>query len=496
MRTVWSRLSLRVRLMTIGLLGVAAALAIGSTALYGALTVLSYRSLDASSAATAADVAALVDQGRLPDPIPVTGNQIVQVVDARDRVVSASLNADRLTSMLLPGELADAVAGSHPQVSGARAGLASPLRVTAVRAGPPGERRTVVVAQEFDDIEHMQQILRLTLLAIYPVLLAVLGLIAWRVIGATLRPVEALRASADRISGTGQETRLPVPSSHDEVHALAVTLNSMLDRLAASRARQRSFVADAAHELRSPLTSMRTQLEIAERLGEGTALTRDLQTDVLRMAALVEGLLVLARLDADTLPDRAPGPLAVRPLLAEVARRHTDARVPVLVAEGPEPGPADPASLAPGPAVLGREDELDRVLSNLVANAVRHAATVVHLSARDDGADVEITVSDDGLGVPEHERERVFERFTRLDEARDRDAGGSGLGLAIVRELVRRAGGEVTLQDADGGGLAVRVRLPGAPAPAPRVGRPRPLQPCRVGASAGLNPVESARPQA
>jgi signal transduction histidine kinase len=467
MRTFWSRLSLRVRLMTIGLLGVALALAIGSAALYGALTLLSYRSLDESSAATAADVAALVEQGRLPDPIPVTGNQIVQVVDTRDRVVSASLNADRLTAMLLPDELSDALAGLHPQVSGARAGLASPLRVTAVRAGSPGERRTVVVAQEFDAIEHTQRILRLTLLAIYPLWLAVLGLIAWRVVGAALRPVEALRASAERISGTGQDTRLPVPSSRDEVHALAVTLNSMLDRLAASRARQRSFVADAAHELRSPLASMRTQLEIAERLGEGTSLTRDLQADVLRMAGLVEGLLMLARLDADTLPDQAPRAVAVRPLLVEVARKHVEARVQVVVGEPEATGPNNPTgpSGLPELVVLGREDELTRVLANLVDNAVRHAATSVRLSARADGTDVEILVADDGVGVPEGERERVFERFTRLDEARDRDAGGSGLGLAIVRELVHRMAGEVRLQDAPGGGLAVRVRLPGATSP-------------------------------
>lgn len=460
MRRFWRRLSLRVRLMTIGLLGVATALAIGSIALYAALTVLSYRSLDESGAATAADVAALVDQSRLPDPIPVTGNQIVQVVDARDRVVSASVNADRLTAMLLPDELSAALAGDHPEVSGSRVGLASSLRVTAVRAGAADARRTIVVAQEFDDIEHTQRILKLTLLAIYPLLLAVLGLIAWRVVGATLRPVEALRSSADRISGTEQDTRLPVPLSGDEIHALAVTLNSMLDRLAASRARQRSFVADAAHELRSPLASMRTQLEIAQRLGEGTSLTRDLQADVLRMAGLVEDLLVLARLDADAVPDRAAHAVPVRPLLLEAAHQ-SDPRVPVVVQDG-----------MPELFLLGREDEVRRVLANLVHNAVRHAATVVRLSARVIGREVELTVSDDGGGIPAQERDRVFERFTRLDEARDRDAGGSGLGLAIVRELVRRGGGDVRLDAAPGGGLAVHVRLPLAPTPPPPAPEP------------------------
>lgn len=450
MSLTWRPLSLRARLILVGVLGVATALAIGSLTLYGVLTLLSYRNLDDSGAATAADVAALVDEGRLPDPIPVTGNQIVQVVDSRNRVVSASTNADRLTALLGSRELAAALSGAHPEVPGSRVGLDSPLRVTAVRAGPAGARRTVVVAQQFDDIEHSQRILRLTLLATYPLLLAVLALIAWRVVGAVLRPVEALRSSADRISGTGQDARLPVPSSGDEIHALAVTLNSMLDRLAAARARQRSFVADAAHELRSPLASMQTQLEIADRLGEGTQVTSDLHADVLRMTALVEDLLMLARLDEDAPPERTAHPVALPPLLADVVERYAGSRVPVSVS-----GVADLS-------VLGHPDDLRRVLANLVDNAVRHAATAVHLAAHQVGPHVDVTVSDDGAGIPANDRERVFERFTRLDDARDRDAGGSGLGLAIVRELVRRTGGSVRLENRPGGGLVVHVVLPRA----------------------------------
>jgi signal transduction histidine kinase len=327
-------------------------------------------------------------------------------------------------------------------------GLASPLRVTAIRAGAAGARRTVVVAQQFDDIEHSQRILKLTLLGTYPLLLAVLALIAWRVVGAALRPVEELRSSADRISGTGQDVRLPVPASGDEIHALAVTLNSMLDRLAAARARQRSFVADAAHELRSPLASMQTQLEIAERLGEGTQVTRDLHADVQRMTALVEDLLMLARLDADALPHRVARPIALGPLLSEAVGRQAEARVPVTMSEVPEL------------LVLGHRDELGRVLANLLQNAVRHAGSSVHVTACATGTAAEVVVSDDGSGIPPADRERVFERFTRLDDARDRDAGGSGLGLAIVRELLWRSGGSVRLDDAPGGGLVVRVVLP------------------------------------
>lgn len=449
MTGAWQRLGLRARLLLIGVLGVAAALAIGSVALYTVLTLVSFRNLDDSGAATAADVAALVEQGRLPDPIPVTGNQIVQVVDSRDRVVSASVNADRLTALLLPRELDRALAGARVEVPGSRVGLDSPLRVLAVDAGTGDARSTVVVAQQFDYIEHSQRILKLTLLAIYPLLLAALALIAWRIMGAALRPVDALRSSADRISGTGQDLRLPVPSTGDEIQALAATLNSMLDRLAASRARQRSFVADAAHELRSPLASMQTQLEIADRLGEGTQASHDLQEEVLRMSSLVEDLLTLARFDGEALSAEALEPVDLRPIVQEVVGRYDDARVPVV-------------ALTPDSSLVrGRPQDLRRVLANLVDNAVRHATSLVEVSLSADGPDIVLMISDDGPGIAETDRERAFERFTRLDAARDRDAGGSGLGLAIVRELVDRLGGRVRLERSPLGGLSARVTLPG-----------------------------------
>ncbi|MGZ4428554.1 MAG: sensor histidine kinase [Nocardioidaceae bacterium] len=448
MRPPARRLTLRARLLLIGVLGVAIALAIGSVALYAVLSYVSYRTLDDGGAATAADVAMLVRQGQLPDPIPVTGSQIVQVVDARDRVLAASVNADRLTALLLAGEVHRAAAAPI-EVPGSRVGLASRLRVVALPVGH-GQARTVVVAQEVGEIVHSQRVLRRTLLVTYPLLLGVLALIAWRVVGAALRPVEALRSSAESISGTGQDARLPVPASGDEIHALAVTLNSMLDRLRTARARQRGFIADAAHELRSPLASMRTQLEVAQHLGEDTPLTEDLRLEVERMAALVEDLLVLARLDADTAPPAATEPVEVGSLVREVAGRYDAARVPVTVTSGPS---CD---------VQGNREDLRRALSNLLDNAVRHAASAVELSSVVNGPHVLVAVSDDGAGIAGVDRERVFERFTRLDDARDRDAGGSGLGLAIVRELVRRGGGDVRLTDSPSGGLCAQLVLPRA----------------------------------
>ncbi len=440
--------SLRARLMAVGVTGVALALALGSLILYAVLTITINRTVDDSALASARAVAAMVDSDTVPDPLPVSGSQVVQVVDSSGAMISASVGADRLTPLLRSPELAKALTGEQISIPGARAGLAGNLRAVAVRAGPPSASRSVIVAAPVSDIEESQRVLRNTLLVTYPPLVVIMALIAWRVIGWTLRPVETLRSGAARISGGDQDERLAVPESADEISALALTLNDMLDRLAAARGRQRAFVADAAHELRSPLASMRTQLEVAQHLGEGGELAADLLADVTRLSALVEDLLLLARAGSDANHPPARESLDVRALLVATANRYAGARVPVTVTAGP----AVHASANP--------EELRRAMTNLVDNAVRHAGSAVSLAVRAGGGRAVLTVTDDGPGIPAHERERVFERFARLDDARDRDAGGTGLGLAIVRELLRRSDGSISLQDnPSGGGLVAVVQL-------------------------------------
>jgi signal transduction histidine kinase len=297
-------------------------------------------------------------------------------------------------------------------------------------------------------------------------LLAALALIAWRVIGWTLQPVEQLRAGAEKISRTrrisrpaGSE-RLPVPPAADEIRALAITLNEMLDRLAEAQERQRSFVADAAHELRSPLASIQAQLEVAQRLGEGGTLPADLMMDVKRLSGLVEDLLLLARADADTRPPARLLPVDAGELVSEVVRTYSDARVPVTVAVGEQL------------TIMVDAEELRRAVGNLIDNAVRHARTRVAVAAFLDHDRTVISVSDDGPGIASEDRERVFERFTRLDDARGRNSGGAGLGLAIVRELITRAGGSVVLTDAEPPwNTRVQLRLPMAEAQQSRTDR-------------------------
>jgi signal transduction histidine kinase len=421
--------------MAIGITGLAIALVVGGFVLYGTLRLSVTRALDDQARAAAEQVVAMVNSGTVPDPLPVSGAQVVQVVDSAGRVLDGSVGADRLTSLLRPDEIASAVGGSPRTVPGSRAGVDGTMRAVAIRAGTADAPRVVIAAVPMQAIAHSTGALRTALLLAFPLLLVVLAAIAWYVIGWTLRPVEELRTAADRISGTGRTERLPVPAARDQIRALAETLNTMLGRLEAARARQRDFAADAAHELRSPLTSMRTQLEVAQHLGEDTAPTPDLLADVARLSRIVDDLLLLARADTD-----AGRPPLVRAfdagaLLGDVADGHHGEPV-VRVADGP------PAEVTADP------DELRRAVTNLVDNAVRYARAEVLLDAARTGGRVTISVIDDGPGIAPADRERVFGRFTRLDQARARDTGGTGLGLAIVRELVRRAGGTVAFHDA------------------------------------------------
>jgi len=443
------RLSLRGRLVLIGTTGLAFGLAAGGAVLVAVLHLVQENALDEGARRTAADVASLVELDALVDPIPTAGTQVVQVLDANSQVSAASVGADRLVPLLRPDELRRARGGEVLRVDGARAGLRGPLRVVAFDIG--GGARTVLVAAPASEVESSGRLLRAALLLAYPVLLAALAVLAWHVVGWTLRPVEALRSGAEEITGAARVARLPVPDGDDEVHRLAVTLNGMLDRLEAARQRQRRFVGDAAHELRSPLASLRTQLEVAERIGDQVP-PADLLTDVQRLGRLVDDLLLLARADEGDprLHHREPVDLAA--LVAEVAAGYTGARVPVRAA------PGDPLWTA------GDPDGLRRIVDNLVSNAVRHAASAVDVTVAAVDGRVEVTVADDGPGIPERDRERVFDRFTRLDDARARDAdsgqdSGAGLGLAIVRELVKVHHGRVTL--AEGGpGLRATVALP------------------------------------
>lgn len=449
-RRWWRRRSLRARLTLLATAAVAAGLAAGAILLLVVLERTQIDSLDDGAERTASEVATLVDADRLPDPVPIgSGTSVVQVLDAQDRVIAASASGDHLVPLLTSGELDRVRDGARLSVPGSRAGVDDNLRVVAVIAGPDKDR-TVLVAVSLRDVRHGLDTIRSALMITTPILLGLIAALCWQLVGLALRPVDALRSGAEEIRGTGGSRRLPVPVARDEVNRLAVTLNGMLARLEAASARQRGFVSDAAHELRSPLASIRAQLEVGQRVGDVDSVVEGVLEDVERLSLLVDDLLLLARLDESS--GRAPHRELVDldELSRDVTVRYVDSRVPVTVDGIPAILDADPVGLR-------------RVLTNLIDNAVRHARTGVHVHTSGAGPGwVEVTVRDDGPGIPADKREQVFDRFTRLDDARAREEGGTGLGLPIVRELVAAHGGTVTLRDA-GPGLVAVVRLPTRP---------------------------------
>ncbi|MFH8464828.1 ATP-binding protein [Streptomyces sp. NPDC017991] len=288
----------------------------------------------------------------------------------------------------------------------------------------------------------------------FPLLLAVVALVTWLVTRRALRPVEGIRGEMAAITASEDLTRrVPVPDTHDEVARLARTTNETLAALEQSVERQRRFVADASHELRSPIASLRTQLEVGaahpELLDVGGAVE-----DTVRLQRLAADLLLLARLDAGERPADARFDLAA--LVRTEAGQRTGDRVAVSVA----------ADSVDSLEVSGSRGQLARVLGNLLDNAQRHTRSSVAVSVRRAGEWALLEVADDGEGVPAAERERVFERFVRLDEARARDDGGAGLGLAIARDVAARHGGSLTVREAPAGGALFELRLPWPERPA------------------------------
>jgi signal transduction histidine kinase len=312
----------------------------------------------------------------------------------------------------------------------------------------------IYVATTLDGVDRTVSEVTTGVLVAIPSLVLFVGLITWVLAGRALRPVEAIRSEVEDISAFGLHRRVPEPSSGDEVGRLAATMNDMLSRLELSQKSQQQLVADASHELRSPLAAMQARVDVGLHHRDVTnwvEVGQDLLRYMRRMQRLVDDLLFLARSDARSQDVLIGDLLDLDDLVFEtVAGMQSQTQVGISTAH-----------VSAG-LVRGHRDQLQRLIRNLLDNGVRHAASVVELTLTETDEDVVLTVTDDGEGIDPEEWERIFDRFVRLDEARSRDGGGSGLGLAISREIAAAHGGGLTVSASAIGGAKFVLALPRA----------------------------------
>ncbi|MEU7872567.1 HAMP domain-containing sensor histidine kinase [Dactylosporangium sp. NPDC049140] len=446
------RLGVRMRSALAAAAIVAIAAVLSGVALVIAARIILTQNIDQSATQRATQVTAAVTDGGAgltaalrPSPRDRT---IVQVLDADGRIVaaSASVGGAGPISPLRPtaGQTEREqrrLAVDHDEM----------FQIVATGADTTDGRRTVLVAQSLDEVNDGTEATIGALAVGLPLLTTVVGIATFLFVGRSLRPVEAMRRQADTITAQNLHTRLPVPAVIDEVAALATTMNTMLDRIEDATSAQRRFVADASHELRSPLATIHAGLDILERIDlppHAATHVQRMHRESTRMATLIADLLLLARADESGLRLRRNDVDLDDLVYTErdrIAAQHPHVRVELHVAPT---------------RVQGDPQQLQRVLRNLLDNAARHASTQVRIDLSDGDGHADVTITDDGPGIPHADRERVFDRFVRLDDARSRSGGGTGLGLAIAREIVATHGGTLTIDDAPSGGAALHVRLP------------------------------------
>lgn len=371
-----------------------------------------------------------------------------QVVSSSDQVVASTPSAEGRPP-LLPVTSLRAGQSTTAVVKGTDG---QPYYVSVIPAAHPAGAFVEAAATEALVDRSTDEVL-LNVAVGAPILALLVGVLTWWLVGRALQPVEAIRAEVAELSEEDLDRRVPEPTIEDEIGRLARTMNGMLGRLEGSLERQRRFVADSSHELRSPITTMLAEIEVALAHPDGTDLATvlgDLRSEAERLEHIIDDLLLLARADEGALARRRHRLIDLDDLVAdEVARLRRRGRVEV--------GAAGLSAAQ----IWGDRDPLIRVVRNLLDNAERHARSRVTVElGEEDGGDALLVVSDDGPGIAPADRERIFERFTRLDDARERTAGGSGLGLAIVRDIVRAHGGSVRVEDSEiGARFAVRLPL-------------------------------------
>lgn len=420
---------------------VAAALAVAGVGLIVILQRTMVDNIDTGLQLRSVDISALIEDGIAPASIAVEGDDdgFVQIVAQDGTVLAASENIE----------------GESPIARG-RDGTFdlkdSPIDegTFRVHVREADHDATVVVGRSLHDVEETLKVLMISLGLGVPLLVLLVAATTWVVASRALRPVEAIRTEVSDIGGSDLHRRVPEPSTGDEIGRLAKTMNGMLDRLEQASERQQRFVSDASHELRTPLATIRHSLDLAradpqpdvDALIDGTA------DETIRMQRLVDDLLLLARQDHSTSAPLNHVPVDLDDLALVEAHRTRRTEIEIDATHMDEA------------TVMGNEHELGRVIANLIDNAIRHATQRVTVSVTTTNDRVELHIDDDGRGVDAQDRARIFERFTRADDARSRQTGGTGLGLSIAHELVANHNGTIRVTDSPLGGARFTVTLP------------------------------------
>lgn len=418
-------------------------LAVTAVALVAAQRHTLVESVDEALERQGSAVAKQLDDRSLPDVLAGQGDDdaFTQVIDASGRIVAQTTTSPGRLDLALPGRDGPVFQSVHV------ASAEGEYRVMSVRhAGV-----VIHTATPLDDVNDSVSTLIRGLSVAMPAVALLLAGLVWMMVGRVLSPVEQIRRQVAEISGSSLDRRVPEPATRDEVARLAQTMNLMLGRLEASAARQQRFVADASHELRSPLARMRAELEVdmAQPDSANHAATRQSMLDETEsLQRLVDDLLLLAKSDGDGALGRREAVDLDDVVMREVRRLRDTG------------GWSIDSSSVSAAQVMGDPTHLARFVRNLLENARQHGGPAVSVSLVERGGQAVLTVSDDGAGIPDDLRERVFERFTRADGARVRTGHSSGLGLAISREIVTSMGGSIALDPAHRPGASFVVRLP------------------------------------
>jgi signal transduction histidine kinase len=439
---------MRTTLAALAVVGLA--LVVAGVAVVWVLSTSLTSTVDASARLRAEAIASLAATGTLPRSLAVPGDDsiVVQVIDANGRVVAASANIADEAALVRVGQGSNGVGIST--VDGLPVGEQGAFRVARQSVTTPHGTWTVVAAASLGPARHALTNVITALAVGLPALFALVGLTIWLLAGRALEPVEAIRSRVADISSRSLHRRVPDPGGHDEIARLAGTMNDMLTRLEGAQRRQRNFVANASHELRSPLASAMVDLEVDlahPETADWPVTVARAHAELERLQRLVVDLLSLARADGGDVARRLQSTDLDDVVRIEVNRSRTTSPVAI-----------DSTTVNPV-RLLGNPDELGRAIANLVDNATRHARSRVTVRLVADRDLAELVVTDDGPGIPAHHHEEIFEPFARLDDARSRDEGGTGLGLAIVKEIITAHGGTITIED-NSPGARFRVRLP------------------------------------